>query len=106
MRVKEGVQFAIIHPRMIPVITAADEVWAANLPGVIPTITSGTDGHHGEDSLHYKGRAFDLRTWDRRGAQLGERTKTILVRCLKAKLGLGFDVVSERTHIHVEYDPK
>ena len=60
-------------------------------------ITSGKDGTHGNGSLHYEGKAEDLRTWNVLDA---------LVKQLKAHLGPDYDVVLEKDHIHVERDVK
>lgn len=65
------------------------------------TITSGVDGKHGENSLHYAGRALDFRT---RTVPIGTRPK--LAKELRARLGANFDVVEESDHLHVEWDPK
>jgi hypothetical protein len=58
-------------------------------------ITSGKDGKHGEGSLHYEGKAVDLRTWN---------VLASLVNQLKAHLGPDYDVVLEADHIHIELD--
>jgi hypothetical protein len=68
-------------------------------------ITSVNDGTHGPNSLHAKGRAFDVRTKDYVGDKVFLRDK------VKAALGDNFDVVLEdeggpNEHLHVEYDPK
>ena len=60
-------------------------------------ITSGKDGQHGIGSLHYEGKAVDLRTWN---------VLDSLVKALKAHLGADYDIVLEKDHIHVEWDPK
>lgn len=65
------------------------------------TVTSLNDSKHMPKSLHYKGRAFDLRTRDLKGIATHE-----MALHLKAQLGKDFDVVAEKDHIHVEYDPK
>lgn len=69
-------------------------------------ITSGRDGLHKAGSLHYVGRAIDLRTRD-----LTDAEGDALVTALRWRLPRQYDVVDERTkagapHIHVEYDPK
>lgn len=65
-------------------------------------VTSCVDGVHHPGSLHYKGRAVDLRTRD-----LNALTTGAIVKDLKAWLtSQGFDVVLERDHIHIEFDPK
>ena len=63
------------------------------------TVTSGNDGKHMENSLHYKNAAIDIRTFDM-------RTPSYTARMLKENLGSNFDVVYEINHIHIEYDPK
>lgn len=95
--IKPGVQ---LHP---------STVWAVAMPiifevfrdyDVSPVITSGTDGRHMPESLHYVGLAFDFRT---RHVQPDDRIP--LTAALQAGLGEAFDVVLESDHIHVEYDP-
>lgn len=66
------------------------------------TITSTTEGQHMTNSYHYKGLAFDIRTW--------RIPKTFLPRLrermLKAlhEIDENFQVFIEETHIHVELD--
>lgn len=64
-------------------------------------ITSASDGKHGPNSLHYKGRALDLRT-----NNVPRHALSALHADLKSALGPQFDVVLETDHIHLEYDPK
>ena len=65
------------------------------------TITSGSDGVHGPNSLHYQGKALDFRTRTLTASQ-----KQAVFLSLTAALGTQFDVVLEDTHIHIEFDPK
>ena len=64
-------------------------------------ITSGLDGTHSHNSLHYSGNALDWRT-----RHLESKQKTDLARQAQDLLGPDYDVVLESTHLHVEYDPK
>lgn len=64
-------------------------------------LTSGKDGKHKEDSLHYLGRAGDFRTRH----VLPDIMQRIVAR-IKRELGMAFDVILEDDHLHVEYDPK
>jgi hypothetical protein len=65
------------------------------------TITSGTDGKHMADSLHYSGNAIDLRCRD-----INPGMMPAYLAALKERLGPEFDIVLEEDHVHVEYDPK
>lgn len=64
-------------------------------------ITEGTGGKHGVGSLHYVGLAIDIRTW-----YLTDGEKLEIVKKLKEKLGSQYDVVLEKDHIHIEFQPK
>lgn len=70
-------------------------------------VTSVHDSTHKNDSLHYLGRAVDLRT-----KTLTSHQRTEVVIKLKGRLGpLGFDVLLEdkggpNEHIHIEWDPR
>lgn len=64
-------------------------------------VTSGNDGQHMPGSLHYKGLAMDLRTRDQTHAKI-----TAFATRLQMEIGDDYDVVVEKDHIHVEYDPK
>lgn len=65
------------------------------------TITSLLDGRHSDKSLHYKGMAVDIRTRD-----LVSVTAHQIAKRIREELGSNYDVVVEKTHIHIEYDPK
>lgn len=84
-------------------------VWAVAMPiirevyqdfGYVAVITSGIDGKHSTNSLHYSGMAFDFRTRDVKPVDLPH-----LFATLGQSLGDNFDVVLEKDHIHIEYDP-
>jgi hypothetical protein len=68
-------------------------------------ITSANDAHtvHGggnkKKTLHDDGLALDLRTYN-----LGGREAMVAAE-LARQLGPEFDVVLEKDHIHMEYDP-
>lgn len=86
-----------------PVMAIAHTVVASvfNEYGYDCTITSAMEGEHSKNSLHYVGRALDFRTRD----ILSYNADAIVERA-KGALGPDFDVVLEKTHLHVEYDPK
>jgi hypothetical protein len=63
-------------------------------------ITSGNDGKHSAESLHYKGRALDFRTW-----HIHPESLVKMAADIRAKLGLHYDVIIEHDHLHIEHDP-
>lgn len=69
--------------------------------GHVCTVTSVMDGRHMENSLHYKGRAFDLRS-----RMIPKDKQARMVMAFKDALGDDWDVVLEKDHFHLEYDPK
>jgi len=92
----------------VTVTLASHRIWTAMLEaawimheryGRELVVTSVSDGKHKEGSLHYRGLAFDLRTWHIRQPQTYANE-------LRERLGKGWDVIVEKTHIHVEYDPR
>ena len=63
-------------------------------------ITSGVEKHK-HPSKHVYGGGLDFRIRDLVGGRAGDFT-----RLCRERLGDGFDVVLEKDHLHVEYDPK
>lgn len=97
---------AYVADEILYVIETCRLLWAARKHPVV-TVTSLADGKHSKGSFHYKRpvQAVDLRTFDLPGGSQGDEAREIrriLVQQLKP---LGFDVVLEATHIHIEYDP-
>lgn len=64
-------------------------------------ITSTTEGKHGKNSLHYKGLAFDVRISDKTKVETNR-----FLNLLKFHFDRTLDIVLEKDHIHIEYDPK
>ena len=58
-------------------------------------VTSCRDGMHGLGTLHHQGDAIDIRPLS--GYIVGD---------VEMCIGQGFDVVDERNHWHIEWDPK
>lgn len=108
MRLKEGVLCAGLHPKIVEAMCKVSALYAVSkITGVRACITSVMDSRHSGQSLHYKGRAFDVRTWrDSQGNQMLPNEKEALADRIRDVLGEGYDVVVESTHIHIEYDPK
>ena len=101
VRIKAGVVMWGLRPIMHYAVNRAAAVCASM--GVDCVITSAREGTgHSDNSLHYLGLAVDIRTRDL-PAELREEFE-FRVRNLLGKRG--FDVVLEKSHLHIEYDPK
>ncbi len=115
LRFKQKVKLNGIKPEMAPVFTIASEAYK-ELYNADCWVTSVCDGKHSDDSKHYVGYALDLRIRNlidlkkfRRAGfnspELVEKARK-LADSMQNYLGDNFDVVLERTHIHIEYDPR
>lgn len=85
-----------VAPELVLAVVACERVYAKH--GYELVVTSVTDGDHKPGSLHHIGCAVDLR--------LPPTDPPAMVAALRNALGIEFDVVLEKDHIHVEYDPK
>ena len=65
------------------------------------TITELGGGSHSTASLHYPQHAVDFRIWGFSAESLKQ-----LVSLCRECLGRDFDVILEKTHLHVEFQPK
>ena len=97
MKTKKGVILAGLHPVMRPVLVAAESTWRLLGRPEGATITSGLDGVHSAGSLHPYGMALDFRT----RYFSPDETASAAMR-LRDKLGIDYQVVVEKDHIHVE----
>ena len=77
-------------------ILIATELWKENAESLV--IYHVTDGKHMRTSLHYVGHAWD--------GSLPRRHTEAVIEELASRLGQDYDVVPEKTHVHVEYQPK
>lgn len=101
MQFKSGVKIDGLNAEIALAAVVANEVWIESGRPEGVTITSAKDGKHRDDSKHYIGDAIDLRT------RYFTKSKIIKVaEKLRRRLTDEFDVVIEKTHIHVEFDPK
>ena len=100
MRIKRGVLLDQTSPPILYALGVAEAVYHCH--GHKMVVTSLLDGTHGEHSLHYSGRAADLRT-----RNMPISAIVIIRRALVSLLNpLGYDVVLESDHLHLEFDPK
>ena len=96
MKLKPGVRIHGIQPEMVLGLSILRALWPAEM-----VVTSVVDGKHSRGSLHYTGCAVDLRTRNLDPAEI----QKVAVKA-RERLGDDFDVVVEKTHMHVEYQPK
>lgn len=94
IRMKDGVE-----PRSFWILAAVSDV--SDYMTVPIIITSGTDGKHMTGSKHYTGEAVDIRSRNMTPLQ-----RDYFVKALQERLGLDYQVIVEKDHIHCEYDPK
>ena len=99
MKFKEGVVWRNFKPDIWLAIVAAAEIYV--IYGSELIITSGNDGKHMDGSFHYTDLAFDARTRHLLGSLI-----PVIGQRLKEELGVNYDVIIEKDHIHVEYDVK
>ena len=98
---KQGVKLARLTPQILLAVAVADQVYSQfDTPLVI---TSANDGRHMYGSYHYQGKAIDCRT---RNLPSRETDAIAIAAELRGRLGPDYDIVVERDHIHIEYDPK
>ncbi|MCP3977223.1 MAG: hypothetical protein GY720_22265 [bacterium] len=105
MKIKRGVKINGAKPELLFGLLICQRVYEEH--GVELRVTSICEGRHKRASAHYTGRGADLGTKsEANGQQYGQSLKAEITAGLKEDLGSEFDVILERDHIHVEYDPK
>lgn len=101
MLLKKGITLQGIKAETIICMYIADSIAKQRFNREI-TITSLNDGKHMPNSKHYQGYAFDIRTYD---WKIQSELQTY-IELLKKDLDFMCDIVLEKDHIHIEYDPK
>lgn len=103
--IKEGVKLEGLTPEILLGLSIVEKVFEKY--GIEVVITEATGGDHQQGSLHYQGKALDIRSKHIFEYALKEK---ILEKC-RQKLGVSFDMILEgfgedREHFHVEFDPQ
>jgi len=88
---KEGLWAAVVADRVHYTLTGTSAVI---------TETNGSK-HRVPNSAHYRGDAVDIRIW----YTDGENSTDEFVEAMQDELGEHYDVILEKDHIHVEWDP-
>ena len=97
-----------IHPAVHHAMNVVDRVWR-KVTGDHPIVTGISEEGHSKGSRHYgilgdiRCRAFDIRS-----SELTQEEQTKISAELNVRLAAGreYDLVWERLHLHIEYDPK
>ncbi|WMC01527.1 hypothetical protein [Microvirus D_HF5_137] len=95
---KPGVSVDGIKKEIITIICFLGYVFESM--GKPLVITSCTDGKHMKGSKHYSGNAIDIRS-----RHLTKKEIDSLISRFKFWFDKDYDIVLEKDHIHVEYDP-
>lgn len=103
---KPGITLTVT-PQIDRMLHVAATVYAEVMgPAFSVVVTSGNDGKHMAGSLHYKDLAIDLRTGHAWEKPLMTQAEAQALRDeLDRRLGVGYDVVLEKDHVHCEWDP-
>lgn len=96
---KDGVKVDGVKKETIELMLLLNGYFVAQI-GKPFVVTSCTDGKHMKGSKHYSGYAIDIRT-----RHLTSSDIKMLVDWFKLHHDKEFDMVVEKDHIHVEYDP-
>lgn len=94
----DSIRLDHLRPQLVLGLVIAESVHRRHSSDQM-VITSVNDSAHMEGSLHYTGRAADLRSW-----YYADAEEVALE--MREALRKHFDVVLENDHIHIEYDPK
>lgn len=99
LSLKNGVSLRGMQPQVLLAVQVALQAYTD--AGYDLVITSCTDGKHSRGSRHYVGLAVDFRI-----RHVDKESLPEIYRRIKEALGTEYDVILEKTHIHVEYDPE
>lgn len=89
--IKQGV-YGVMRPEIDVAKRKLERLYSSE--GKDLYITSIMEGTHSPGSLHHAGFAFDI------------RSEGVSIDRIRSLLGDDYDVVVEKTHLHIEYDPK
>ena len=105
--IKAGADVRFLRPEITDKLWNIEQIVRYHAPpGYDFVITSGSDGRHSRNSLHYSDMAVDIRTrLSTPGSFFAEEIQLRIKSDLEKYLGPDYDVVIESSHLHLEYDP-
>jgi len=95
MLIKAGVDISRLERHTRRSLNMIEQAWKFHNEELV--ITSTYEGNHGAGSLHYANQAYDLR--------YPTNDHDFWEALIRRYLVINFDVVAERDHLHIEYDP-
>lgn len=96
MLIKQGVDISRLKREIRRGLGIVDDIYVENNEELI--ITSTFEGIHGAGSLNYGNDAFDFR--------LPVKFPGTIIGAVRRGLGPEYNMVEEKDHVRVEYDPK
>lgn len=96
MLIKAGVDISRLKPEIRKRLTKIEDIFNSYDNELI--ITSTFEGVHSASSLHYANLAIDFR--------LPDQSRDSVILEIRDYLKHKYDVCTEFSHIHVEFDPK
>lgn len=97
MLLKLGVDITRLKRQIRRALPKIDKAYD-EISGEEAVVSSTYEGSHSPGSLHYANLAIDTRKAKKQNQKVIDR--------LKIELGSDYDIVVERTHNHIEHDPK
>lgn len=97
--IKKGVKICSLTPQAVLMIAIVNDYYKEMKIDCI--ITSCNDGKHIDKSFHRFGFAIDFRS-----NNIRKENQLNFWKGLKEVLGDNFQVIFEKDHFHIEYDPK
>lgn len=100
VRMLPSVSLCGVRPEILAIMPIVHKVFQ-ELEARDCVLTSARDGQHSYGSLHYAGQAldFDEPSWN------GDEMRAA-AEIIESRLSGEYDVVSEGSHIHIEWQPK
>jgi hypothetical protein len=102
--VKHGARLKQINDPFLTVARIAFELWQEE--GLIPCVTSGSDGNHLSESYHWQGLAWDWRIWHLIDPWKTAARLQVKLREIDPAYDVVFGDAGHKDHIHTEYDLK
>jgi len=96
MLIKQGVDISRLKRAIRRSLCVVAKIFRKH--GYELVITSTYDGTHSPCSLHYANDAYDVRI------TTGKK-RNMIYEEIKEALGDDYDVILEKTHLHIEFDP-